>query len=140
MLGERDVCRTDTQDERGVDLEMRVLGSEVRFVDGDEEVFLLFGIDKLDRALPHHVREDHIALSEAFDIIPGHLRFAVPDYDQGAACSAAVGVDDDIVVELLVGDVDLRGDLAAPAHIAHPPDQIPGVIHEPDQGTVNEDT
>jgi hypothetical protein len=40
VLGERDVRRTDTQDEGGVDLEVRVLGGEVCLVDGDEKVFL----------------------------------------------------------------------------------------------------
>jgi len=124
----------------GIDLEMRVLGSEVRFVDGNEEVFLLLGIHKLDRTLPHNVSEGHLAVSEAFDIVAGHLRYALPDHDQRPACSPAVGVNDDIVVELLVGDVDLGRDLAAPAHIAHSPDQFPGVIHEPDKSSVDEDT
>jgi len=140
VLGERNVRRTDTQDERGVDLEMRVLGGEIRFVDSDEEIFLLFGIDKLDRTFPRYVREGHLAVSEVFDIVSGHLRFAFADHDQWPARSAAIGVDDDIVVEFLVGDVDLGGDLAAPAHIAHPPHQVPGVIHEPDKSSVNEDT
>jgi len=140
VLGERDVRRTDTQDERGVDLEVGVFGREVRLVDGDVEVFFLFGIDELDPALLHHVGKGHLAASDEFEIALGHQWFAVLDHDQGPTCSPAIGVDDDVVVERLVGDVDLDGDLTASAHLAHPPDQILGVVHEPDQGTVDEDT
>jgi hypothetical protein len=49
-------------------------------------------------------------------------------------------VDDDVVVELFVGYVDLGRDLSAPAHITHPLDQVPGIIYEPDKGSINEDT
>ena len=131
--------RPYTKDERGVDLKVRVLGSDVRLVDGDEEVFLLLGIDELDRAYLHHVLKLYLASPEGLDLIVGHLRFAVPDNDQGSARSPAIGVDDDVVVELLVGDVDLGRELAAPAHLAHPPDKIARVVYEPDQGAVHKD-
>jgi len=140
VLRERNVRRTDTQDKRRIDLQVGVLGGEIRFVDGDEEVVFLFGIDELDCTLPYQVFEGHLVVAETLDVLSGHLRFAVPDHDQGPARSPAVGVDDDVVVEILEGDVDLGGESAIPAHLAHPGDQVPGVIHEPDQGTVNEDT
>ncbi len=50
MLGERDVGRTDTQDQGGVDLKVGVVGRQFREVHGDEEVLLLFRIDELDQA------------------------------------------------------------------------------------------
>ena len=140
VLGERDVRRADPEDERGVDLEVRVLGSEIRLVDGDEEIFLLLGVDELDRALPHHILKDHLAVSETLDVVVVHLRNTAFDHDQRAARPAAIGMDDDVVVEFLVGYVDLGGDLAVPTHLAHPPDQFPRVVHKPDKGPVNEDT
>jgi hypothetical protein len=47
MLRERE-CAAPIQDKRGIDFEMGMLGGDVIRVDGDKEIFFLFGIDEVD--------------------------------------------------------------------------------------------
>ena len=107
MFRERNVRRRDTQDERRINLQMRMLRSEVHFVDGDEEVFLLLGIDELDGTLLHQVLKGHLVVADVLDILLGNLGSAIPDHDQGTTSPSTVGVDDDVVIEIFIGDVDL---------------------------------
>lgn len=62
---------------------MRMLRSEIHFVDGDEEVLLLLGIDELDGTLLHQVLKGHLVVADVLDILLGNLGSAIPDHDQG---------------------------------------------------------
>ncbi len=102
MFRERNVRCADTKDKGRVDLKVRVFGGQVFFLNGDEEVILLFSVDELDLSLGDQGHKVLCTGSDDLDIFGGDCRDAVFHNDQGAAGPSAVGIDNDLVTVIFV--------------------------------------
>ncbi len=138
VLGERDVCRTDTEDQGGVDLEVGVVGGRVL---GKSMAMRRSSSSSasMNSIMPRWTKEE-ISISffaSLLEVLVGDQGLAVFQDDEGAARTAAVGQDHDIAVVFLVGDVHFRRDRSLPAHAADIGDQCLRVVDKADEGTVN---
>jgi len=66
VLRERDMRCTDTEDKRGIDLKMGVLGRDILGIHRDVEVFFFLCIHELDHPMLHEIREVESPFSRAF--------------------------------------------------------------------------
>ncbi len=138
VFGERHMGRTDAEDQGGVDLEVSVFGGQVGLVDRDVEVLLLLRVDELYESSLDEVFEGDLVRGELGDLGVRDHGLTVLDDDQGPSGPAAVGVDDDVAVELREGDVHLRGDCPVAPHGPRLFYDLLWVFNESDEGPVKE--
>ena len=115
------------------DLEVRVLVGDLAFVEGDEAVLLLAGVQVFDDALLDEVCPGDLVLLELLDVLLGEQRHAVLDDDERAPAASAVRLDDDLVGVLVVADVDDVAYRALPAfgaHLLREADRVLGIADE----------
>ena len=80
MFGEGYVCRTDTENEGGVDLKVGVIGRYVFRVHRDKEVFFLFCVNKLEHPVPDEVVEGDLMPCKLLQVVIAELGFSFLQY------------------------------------------------------------
>src|SRR5213592_747606 len=111
----------------------------VVWIQGDERIFLLFGVDPLDDAVPDEVGESEAAHLQLVDVLPGKDDVAFLDDEQRAPDAPLVAVDDDLTHVLVVPHVDLVTQETGPATLADLGHEVLRVLVEPDEVSVHVD-
>ncbi len=119
MLRVGDQRGAHAQDDHGVHLHVGVLVGDAVGEHGYEGVLLLLGVEELDDPLAHQVVEGDAALGQVLQVLLDDEQVAVLHHQEGPAQAALVAVDDDLVHPLVEGDVDLVGQQALAAALAH---------------------
>src|SRR3990170_736061 len=106
-------------------------------VDRDVRVLFLLRVDPLDNAVPDQVGEAGAPETKVLEVLLRQGEVALLRDEEGPADAAFVAVDDDLPHVLVVSDVDLMAEQAAPPPLPDLGDEHVRVLVEPDEVAVH---
>ncbi len=125
-------------DQRRLQLQVRIVLCQLRLVDRDKRVLLFLGIDVLDEAALDQIFKGELAVPHLVDVVTGDHGLAVLNNYQRASGPAHVGVYDHFIGELVIRNVDLVRDDALPSLFAYVLYQLDRALVGPHERAVHE--